>query len=148
MPKVNNRRAYFWGGFIIIVIIYSLYNLYLVDVNYYNSIPRKARHVCKFLAILSIYATGTYALKKYTVEWMMYIWHALHIIIIALLLVIGGYDWAFGEISVQARNVANTFFEFLISPVIYIGVGILNNKFGRGTTKTAKNAVDNYPGFP
>jgi hypothetical protein len=142
MAKVTDKRVYFWGGFIIIVIIYSLYNLYLVDVNYYQLIPRKVRHICKFLAILSIYGTGTFALRKYTAEWMMYIWHLLHIIIIALLLLIGLYDWTFGELSDQLRNVANTLFEFLISPVIYIAVGILSSKFSRGTNTTLKPRDD------
>jgi len=142
MPKIKNKRVYFWGGFIIIVLIYSLYNLYLVDVNYYNSIPRKVRHICKFLAILSIYGTGTLALRKYTAEWMMYVWHLLHLIIITLLILIGIYDWSFGEISVQARNVANTLFEFLISPVIYIAAGILNNKFGRADKEAAVDKSD------
>jgi len=62
---------------------------------------------------------------------MMYIWHLLHIVIITTLLLIGIYDWSFGEISVQFRNVAGTLFEFLISPVIYIAVGILTSKFGK-----------------
>jgi hypothetical protein len=131
MPKISNKRAWYWSGFIIIVVIYSLYNLYLVDVDYYNSIPRKVRHISKFLSVLSIYGVGTFALKKYTAEWMMYVWHLLHIIIISILLLMGLYDWTFGELSVQFRNVANTLFEFLISPVIYIAVGILNNKFNR-----------------
>jgi hypothetical protein len=130
MLKIN-KLAWYWGGFIIIVIIYSLYNLYLVDVNYYNSIPRKIRHISKFASILTIYLVGTFALKKYTAEWMMYVWHLLHIVIIAILVLMGIYDWIFGELSNQFRNIANTLFEFLISPVIYIGIGILNNKFGR-----------------
>lgn len=139
MPNIK-KRTYFWVGFIAIVVIYSLYNLYLVDVNYYQSIPRKVRHICKFAAILSIYGTGTFALKRYTTTWMMYIWHLLHIVIISILLLIGIYDWTFGEISVQFRNVAGTLFEFLISPVIYIGIGILTSKFGRddNTNKTAR----------
>ena len=131
MPKISDKRALYWGGFIIIVIIYSLYNLYLVDVDYYQAIPRKARHIGKLLSILSIYCVGTFALKKYTDEWMMYVWHLLHIIIISILLLMGIYDWIFGELSNQLRNIANTLFEFLISPVIYIAVGILNNKFSR-----------------
>jgi hypothetical protein len=130
MPELKNKY-YFWIGFIVIVVIYSLYNLYLVDVDYYQSIPRKTRHVVKFLSILSIYGIGTVALKKYIADWMLYIWHLIHILIIALLLIIGIYDWSFGEISVPFRNIADTLFEFLISPVIYIAIGILNNKFGR-----------------
>ena len=44
MP-INNKRAWYWGGFIIIVIIYSLYNLYLVDVNYYKfHTPKSKAH--------------------------------------------------------------------------------------------------------
>lgn len=130
MRKPGNRQIY-WIGFIVIVAIYSLYNLYLVDVGYYQDIPRKVRHVGKFMAILTIYATGTFALRKYTTEWMMFIWHLVHVIIIALLLLIGIYDWILGSLSVQVHNMANTLFEFLISPLIYIGVGILNTTFGR-----------------
>jgi hypothetical protein len=145
MPKFK-KRTYFWVGFVTIVVIYSLYNLYLVDVDYYQSIPRRVRHICKFAAILSIYGIGTFALKKYTAAWMMYIWHLLHIIIITLLLLIGIYDWSFGEISVQFRNVANTLFEFLISPVIYIAAGILSSKFGKGddANKPPKRVVKHF----
>lgn len=133
MRKLNNRQVY-WIVFIIIIIIYSLYNLYLVDVGYYQSIPRKVRHIGKFLSILIIYGIGTLALRRITAAWMMYIWHLTHIVIIASLLLLGLYDWSFGELSAQVRNVANTLFEFLISPLIYIGVGILNNNFGRNKT--------------
>jgi hypothetical protein len=138
MSKLNNKQVY-WIGFIVIVVIYSLYNLYLVDVGYYQDIPRKLRHIGKFTAIVVIYATGTFTLKKYTADWMMYIWHLVHIIIIILLLLIGIYDWSFGEVSVQMRNVANTLFEFLISPVIYIGVGILNTAFNRAAKNKRAN---------
>jgi hypothetical protein len=136
MPKLSNRNIY-WIGFIVIVVIYSLYNLYLVDVGYYNEIPRRVRHIGKFAAILTIYLTGTFALRKYTADWMMFIWHLIHIIIIVLLLLVGAYDWIFGEISAQLRNIANTLFEFLISPLIYIGVGILNTTFSRINNNTA-----------
>jgi hypothetical protein len=102
-----------------------------VDVGYYQDIPRKIRHIGKFVAILTIYATGTFALRKYTADWMMFIWHLVHIVIITLLLFVGAYDWIFGELSFRMRNVANTLFEFLISPLIYIGVGILNTTFSR-----------------
>lgn len=131
MLKLSNRQIY-WAGFIIIVIIYSVYNLYLADSTYYQDIPRKLRHVAKFASILLIYLTGTFALKRYTADWMMYIWHLMHIVIISALLLIGIYDWTFGQISDQFRNIADTLFEFLISPVIYIAVGILNNKFTQG----------------
>ena len=119
MPKIK-KRTYFWVGFIMIVVIYSLYNLYLVDVNYYQSIPRKVRHICKFVTILSIYGIGTFALKRYTTAWMMYIWHLLHIVIISILLLIGIYDWTFGEISAQFRNVADTLLNSSSRPLFIL----------------------------
>lgn len=137
MGKPGNRQIY-WIGFIVIVVIYSVYNLYLVDVGYYQDIPRKIRHIGKFVAILTIYATGTFALRKYTADWMMFIWHLVHIVIIVLLLLTGAYDWIFGELSFRMRNVANTLFEFLISPLIYIGVGILSTAFSRAGKNAAR----------
>jgi hypothetical protein len=129
MQKLTNRQIY-WAGFIVIVVVYSLYNLYLADVTYYRSISIKLRHVLKFLLILVIYGTGTFALKRYTPLWMMQLWHLIHIVIIVLLLMIGVYDWGVGKIPISFRNIADTLFEFLISPLIYIAVGILSVKFG------------------
>ena len=128
MLKLNNRRVYLIGGFLAIFLIYSLYNIFLLDVNYYNEIPRKIRHLNKFLAILLVYGIGTLALKKYTVDWMMLVWHLLHIAVILFLLVIGLYDWTFGVISDKLRNIASTFLEFLISPVFYAAIAIVNNR--------------------
>jgi len=129
MQRLTNRQIY-WAGFIVIGVVYSLYNLYLVDVTYYSSISIKLRHVLKFMLILIIYGTGTLALKQYIPSWMMQLWHLIHIGIIILLLLIGIYDWSFGKIPISFRNIADTLFEFLISPLIYIAVGILSVKFG------------------
>ena len=68
--QTNNNRKYAIAGFIVIVIIYSVYNIYLVDVNYYNSIPRKVRHIARLLSILMVYGVGLYALKKYMEGWI------------------------------------------------------------------------------
>ena len=129
MPKQHNKRIYLIGGFLAIFLIYSLYNIFLLDVNYYNEIPRKIRHLNKFIVILLVYGIGTYTLKKYTANWMMQVWHLLYIIVIAFLLLIGAYDWIFGIISDQLRNIASTFLEFLISPIFYAAMAILNNRF-------------------
>ncbi len=135
MQLVNNKRKYLIGGFLAIILIYSLYNIFLVDVGYYEQIPRKVRHINKFIAIILVYAIGTYALKRYTVNWMMQIWHLLHIVVILLMLLLGIYDWVFGNITLQLRNIANTFLEFLISPVFYAAIAILNNNLGLLTEK-------------
>ena len=127
MPQ-SNKRLYLIVGFIAITLVYSLYNIFLIDSSFYWSIPRKFRHFNKLILILIVYGIGTYALKKYTVGWMMQIWHLVHIIVIFSLVLIGMYDWYFHTVSLQLRNIANTFLEILISPMLYICIIILNRK--------------------
>lgn len=125
---MRKRSTRFWIGLILIIVIYSLYNIYLVDVSYYQSIPRKLRHVGKLSVILMVYGTGTWALKDYFARWMLYLWHLLHLCIIGVLILIGLYDWSFGAISPALRNITGTLFEFLISPLIYLAMGIIGSK--------------------
>ncbi len=119
-----NRKAIFFIGLFAIVIVYSLYNIYF-DLTSVPDIPGKWKHVNKLFFVLIVYTIGTIALKKYTVVWMMQIWHLVHIVFISLLLLIGAYDWYNGSITDQLRNIANSVHEFLISPVLYVSMGII-----------------------
>lgn len=127
MPQ-NNKRLFLIVGFLLIILVYSLYNIFLIDSDFYWSIPRKMRHFNKLILILIVYGIGTYAMRKYTVYWMMQLWHLLHIIVIFSLVLIGVYDWYFHTVTLQLRNIANTFLEILISPMLYICIIILNRK--------------------
>jgi hypothetical protein len=129
MSRLNRNQLYFILGFLAITLIYSLYNIFLVDINYYEAIPKKIRHINRVAAILIIYGIGTYALYKFTVEWMMQIWHLIHVAGIAILLIIGLYDWSSGGISYQLRNMANSINEFLISPALFTAMGILKIRY-------------------
>ena len=131
MARFNKRQLYFILGFASITIVYSLYNIFLVDTGYYEAIPRKIRHINRGAAIFIVYGIGTFALYKYTVEWMMQIWHVLHMAGIAILLIIGVFDWSLGGTSFQWRNIANSVNEFLISPALFAGMGILKSRFAK-----------------
>ena len=115
-------------GLLAITLIYILYNLFLVDVDYYQSIPRKIRHINKFGSILLVYGIGTWTLKKNTIGWMMLIWHFVYAVTAIALILIGLYDWRFGISSIQLRNIASSLHEFLISPILFVGMGILNSR--------------------
>ncbi len=128
MPQLNNKRVYFFSGLIAIVLIYSIYNLFVADASYYLAIPQKLRHISRLAAVLAVYGIGTFALHKYTVKWMMQIWHLIHIAAIAIIVLIGLYYWGAGMISYQLRNIANSLTELLISPALYVGMGILNSR--------------------
>jgi hypothetical protein len=128
MPGLSNKRLFFLIGLLAITLIYFLYNVFLVDVDYYRSIPSKIRHINKFGSILLVYWVGIWTLKKYTILWMMQIWHGVYAVTVVALIFIGLYDWRFGMISIPVRNIASALHEFLISPILYVGMGILNSR--------------------
>lgn len=119
-----NHKYIFLFGLVAITLVYSLYHIYF-DLTYVPDISGKWKHVNKFAFVLIVYAIGTFVLRKYKIAWMMQVWHFLHIVFISALLLIGFYDWYNGSITDQIRNIANSIHEFLISPALYVGMGIL-----------------------
>jgi hypothetical protein len=126
-----NRGGYLIGGFIAIVLVYSLYNIYLVDVSYYDQIPRKVRHIARFLSIVMVYGIGIYTLKKCMSLWVTNLWNSIYLAVTIILIIIGGYDWATGGALTPIRNVANTLHEFLISPILFVVLYIIHDKLLR-----------------
>ena len=48
------------------------------------------------------------------------------------------YDWYHGNITDQIRNIANSVFEFLISPVLYVCMGIVQFRLFRNKERYVK----------
>ncbi|HVW98400.1 MAG TPA: hypothetical protein VHA56_20710 [Mucilaginibacter sp.] len=122
----KSRRKYIVLGLLAILLIYTLYYMAFVYVSYFNEIPRKVRHIARLVSILLVYGIGYYTLKKYGVKWISAIWNYIYFVVVLLLILIGLYDWTLGPASQQIRNVAKTLHEFLISPVLYAGLLIIN----------------------
>lgn len=113
-------------GLILIVLIYSAYYLYFID-NVNLVISRRARHIATFATTIIIYFVGTLHLGKLSDSWMSSIWHLVHISGLCILTLLGLYDWFISEISLSLRSFAQSIQETLISPVLYVGMGLLNN---------------------
>lgn len=120
---------YRWiSGLIIILVLYSLYYLYFADRQYTYFIPRKVRHIIKFTTTIAVYITGTYHLGKLRDQWMGQLWHIIHISLLCTITSIGFYDWIFGMVRYSIKEIAASMQEFLISPVLYVSMGILNKR--------------------
>lgn len=128
MKLYNSERNRWLGGLIIILIVYSLFYLLFADRAFTYDIPRKLRHVIKFGTTILVYFIGTYHLGKMTDNWMSTVWHFIHISLLCIITCIGLYDWVFGMVGTKTKEMAATFQEFLISPVLYVAMGILNNR--------------------
>lgn len=127
MQRLANRRLFFFGGLIIIAILYSFYNLYLLDERFFEITSRKTRHMVKFGSVLVVYGIGFFSFKRYSPAWLMQIWNTLYAGGLLLLVLLGIYDQGITAFSQPFRNLIVTFHEFLISPVPYVIMGIIGN---------------------
>lgn len=116
-------------GLIIIVVIYSAYYIYFADSEEAILIPRKIRHIIKFGTTILVYSVGSLHLGKLHQKWMAMLWHFVHLSLLVTITSIGLYDWTFGMVSQPTKDLAQSMQEFLISPVLYVGMGILNSHF-------------------
>ncbi len=123
----SNQQRYFIG-LSIIVLIYCLFYIFFADRADTILIPRKWRHVIKFSTTLIVYLVGTSHLREQQNFWMLYLWHIVHISLLGTITCIGLYDWIFGMVSYQVKEIAASMQEFLISPMLYIAMGILNKR--------------------
>jgi len=64
-------------------------------------------------------------LRRLDVRWIHALWHILHILLIGCVVGILGYRKMSGELPYVMTSTARTITEFLISPVLYISLGLL-----------------------
>lgn len=124
--KTNNQR--YLAGLFIIALIYCMFYIFFADRADTVLIPRKWRHVIKFLTTFIVYLVGSFHLGKQKNYWMLYLWHFVHISLLSTITCIGLYDWIFGMVRYQIKEIAASLQEFLISPILYIAMGILNRR--------------------
>lgn len=124
----KSDRQKWIAGLILILIVYTLFYTLFADRSYTYLIPRKIRHIIKFGTTIAVYLMGTYHLGKLKDQWMSSLWHFIHISLLIIITSIGIYDWIFGEVSYAVKDFTASLQEFLISPVLYVGMGLINQK--------------------
>ncbi len=128
MRLYKTDRNKWIAGLIMILLLYSVYYIYFADRQYTYYIPRKIRHIIKFTTTVAVYFTGSLHLGKLTDKWMGQLWHIIHISLLITITLIGIYDWTFGMVSNGVKELAATMQEFLISPLLYVAMGIINKR--------------------
>jgi hypothetical protein len=129
MSLYKTERRRFVMGLVLIVLIYSAYYIYFADTPNAVLIPRKIRHLIKFGTTILVYGVGSFHLGTLQQKWMGMLWHCIHISLLVTITSIGLYYWTFGMVSQPTKDLAQSMQEFLISPVLYVGMGILNSQF-------------------
>jgi hypothetical protein len=122
----------FWIGLTIILVIYTIFYLFFKDANYVALIPRKIRHIIKFVVLITIYLVGVWHLSLDKITWMKTLWHLIHISGIVFLVSLGAYDWLIHPMPQFMREVMDAVNEFLIGPTLFVGMALLQNFLLKG----------------
>jgi len=129
----NKRQLFFFVGLLSIIILYSLYNVWLVTAEYMDATSKWVRHVIRFVVFLVVYGMGVFAFRKRCPDWLMQIWHSLYALVAVLLVLMGILGW-FTGIPPFLLHMGTSLYEFLISPVPYVVMAIINRKMAPTTT--------------
>lgn len=130
MSRPDHKKWRFWAGLLAICVLYTIYNLYLSDLDYVESTSRGVRHVVRFLTILAAYGIGLWAFGRDYPSWLVQVWHIAYAGLLGLLILLGLYDLWVAEIVLWFRNLIITLQEFLISPVPFVIAGLINRLAG------------------
>ena len=125
MNLYKSDKVRFISGLILILIIYTCYYVYFLE-NSDLVLPTKIKHVIKFGTTIVVYFVGTYHLGKLSDSWMSFIWHVVHISGLTIITSLGLFDLFVGGMSLNLRALAGSIQEILISPMLYVAMGLLN----------------------
>jgi hypothetical protein len=143
MQPRDKIRLYFFLGLLGAALLYSAYNLYILDPYVYVRMSRSTRHVYKFGAVILSWLIGFIVYRKTAAGWLLLIWHLLFGLGIVVLVLLAGYDATIHELPPSLRQPVSTFHEFLISPIPYVFVGIISRGMARRASPPTPPSLDN-----
>ncbi len=122
----DNYPKNYWKGLLALIPLYTIAQLiyYLpttdipIPINIFPLSP-------VWLLISIIFLTGWWILKKIGVQWIISIWKGVHIMIIGIVLIILVGNKAFDVGPLGILSSVRPMIEFLISPILYIALGII-----------------------
>ena len=117
---------YFWSGFWIMILAYTLVRLFFYEpvVAMPHWVHTK-RQLIRWINISFVYVVGIWVIRRMRIGWMLVLWNWVHIALLAYLLLAAAYEWGIAPLPYGIRSSVAPIIEFLISPVYYIGLGVL-----------------------
>jgi hypothetical protein len=125
MQRPDKARLYFFVGLLASAILYSAYNLYILDPYVYASMGRSTRHLYKFGSIIISWLIGFLAYRKFAPAWLVQLWNILFAAGLVVLLLLAAWDALIHELPPSLRQPVSTFHEALIAPIPYVVFGLL-----------------------
>lgn len=132
MNLYKSDKVRFIAGLALIIIIYSCYHLFFEN-EYFNIVPTIVIPLFRFTTTIAVYFIGTFHLGKLKDKWMSSLWHLVHISGLCIITSLGLFSWFILQIPLSLKEFALTIQEILISPVLYVAMGLLNKSLKKGS---------------
>ena len=131
MKLYNSDKFRFIAGLIFIVIIYSWNYLYFIEYKNQLLLPKITMHFLSFTITIVVYFIGTFHLGQLKDTWMSSLWHLVHISGLIIMISLGLVNLFIIELNVNLKHLVFTIQEILISPVLYVAMGLLNKTLNK-----------------
>jgi hypothetical protein len=116
----------YWIGFLILALAYTL-----VQFLFYHPVIPVLRSLLKYkqsvrwFNITFVYVVGIMVIRTMHVNWLLFIWNIVHVVMIGYLLLAAAYEYLIAPLPYGIRGSVAPIVEFLISPIIYMAMGLL-----------------------
>lgn len=117
---------HFWMGLVFILLTYTFIQL-MYSPFFPTTIfgPIKTRQLFRWSTIGIVYVVGSVVLRWTAVRWLIQIWHLIHLSLITYLVLVAGWEYLISPVPYGIRSSVSPIIEFLISPILYLGSGLL-----------------------
>lgn len=126
MPEKRLFPDNYWKGLIIILLAYTLVQLsFYLPLIQLPQFVKTNRQFLRWVTITIVYITGVLVLKRTNEDWLIFVWHLIHLVLIFYLLLIAFVEICITPVPYGIRASVAPIVEFLISPLLYLGAGVV-----------------------
>ena len=116
----------FWKSLIGLLVLYTLLQLiYFIPESSFPEAVRRIRLSPLWFLLAVVYAAGWLVIRQWEVSWLLMIWHVVHISLAGYALATLAYMRFIGPVPNGIATSIRPIVEFLISPVLYLALGLL-----------------------
>jgi uncharacterized membrane protein (DUF485 family) len=124
--RIGTIAGNYWTGLVVLLVGYLL--LQLLYFYPTDALPEAVKGfplspVWWLLAV--VYLAGGWILNQVGVRWQLVVWHVVHIFLISYAMTVLAVSRFIGSVPYSILSTVRPILEFLISPVLYIAMGLL-----------------------
>lgn len=125
MPSSAFPKNY-WKSLLALLVLYTLLQLiYYIPESSFPEAVRRIRLSPLWFVLAVVYACGWLVIRRWEVPWILMVWHAVHIALVGFALGTLAFMQIIGPVPNGIATSIRPIVEFLISPVLYLALGLL-----------------------